>query len=218
MLKEVGFELVFPSAWPSVFWHPHLRLLLAVYVDDFKMAGPKDNLAKGWELIGSRIDMDTPSPLGRYLGCEHVIKENCRLGAADHPFAHVFDKSIPDPAAKTVAAAPVQDFAEYIDEEGVYIRHHCQPRKALSAISSVEADAMQLGDLRCTEATAVNGSEMPLSWDTASKQAKLDTLCGLDKPTSSSPMLANTKLWMRLRGSGIRMLRRSKCDHRLSMT
>ena len=59
MLKEVEFELVFPSAWPSVFWHPHLRLLLAVYVDDFKMAGPKDNLAKGWELIGSRIDIDT---------------------------------------------------------------------------------------------------------------------------------------------------------------
>ena len=53
MLKEVGFELVFPSAWPSVFWHPHLRLLLAVYVDvdDLEMAGPKDNLAKGWELI-----------------------------------------------------------------------------------------------------------------------------------------------------------------------
>ena len=63
--KEVGF-----------------RLLLAVYVDDFKMAGPKDNLAKGWELIGSRIDVDTPSPLGRYLGCEHVIKENSRLGTA----------------------------------------------------------------------------------------------------------------------------------------
>ena len=30
MLKEVGFELVFPSAWPLLFWHPHLRLLLAV--------------------------------------------------------------------------------------------------------------------------------------------------------------------------------------------
>ena len=35
---------------------------------------------------------------------------------------------------------------------------------------------MQLGDLRCTEATAVNGSEMPLSWDAASRQTKLDTL------------------------------------------
>ena len=159
-----------------MFWHPHLRLLLAVYVDDFKMAGPKDNLAKGWELIGSRIDMDTPSPLGRYLGCEHVIKENSRLGTADHPFAHVFDKSIPDPAAKPATAAPVQDFADYLDEEGVYVRYHCQPRKALSAISSVEADAMQLGDLRCTEATAVTVSEIPFSWDTASKSSKLDTL------------------------------------------
>ena len=140
------------------------------------MAGPGDNLAKGWELIGSRIDMDTPSPLGRYLGCEHGIKENSRLGTADHPFAHVFDKSIPDPAAKPATAAPVQDFAEYLDEEGVYIRHHCQPRKALSATSSVEADAMQLDGLRCTEATAVTGSEMPLSWDSASKSSKLDTL------------------------------------------
>ena len=140
------------------------------------MAGPKDNLAKGRELIGSRIDMDTPSPLGRYLGLEHVIRANSRLGTADHPFAHVFDRSIPDPAAKPAIAAPVQDFAEYLDEEAVYIRYHCQPRIAMSAVSSVEADAMQLGDLRCTEATAVTGSEMPLSWDSASKSSKLDIL------------------------------------------
>ena len=120
--------------------------------------------------------MHIPLPLGRYLGCEHVIKENSRLGTADHPFAHVFDKSIPDPAAKPATAAPVQDFAEYLDEEGVYMRHHCQPRKALSAIKAVEADAMQLGDLRCTEATAVTGSELPLSWDSASKSRKLNTL------------------------------------------
>ena len=146
-----------------------MRLLLAVYVDDFKMAGPKDNLAKGWELRGSMIDMDTLSPT-------HVIKENSRLGTAGRPFAHVFDKSIPDPAAKPAIAAPVQDFAEYLEEEGVYVRYHCQPRKALSAISSVEAVAVQLGDLRCAEATAVTGSEMPLSWDTASKPSKLDTL------------------------------------------
>ena len=30
MLKEVGFHLVFPAAWPSVFYHPDLKLLLAV--------------------------------------------------------------------------------------------------------------------------------------------------------------------------------------------
>ena len=29
MLKEMGFELVFPAAWPSVFYHSGLGLLLA---------------------------------------------------------------------------------------------------------------------------------------------------------------------------------------------
>eukprot|EP00975_Prorocentrum_lima_P029499 6192974-Prorocentrum_lima.AAC.1 len=28
-----------------------LTLFLVVYVDDFKLAGPKANLAKGWKLI-----------------------------------------------------------------------------------------------------------------------------------------------------------------------
>ena len=116
---------------------------------------------------------DTPSPLGRCLGCEHVIKQNTRLRTTDHPFAHVLDKSIPDPAAKPASAAPVQDYAEYLEEEGVYVRYHCQPRKA---ISSVEAETMQLGNLRYTEATTFTGSEMPLSWDVASKPSKLDTL------------------------------------------
>ena len=63
MLQEVGFELVFPAAWPSVFYHKGLQLVLAVYVDDFKMAGPKVNMSQGWKLIGSKIDMDTPTDL-----------------------------------------------------------------------------------------------------------------------------------------------------------
>ena len=55
MLGEVGFQLVFPAAWPSVLFHPTLKLLLAVYVDDFKMSGPSDSMKKGWELISSKI-------------------------------------------------------------------------------------------------------------------------------------------------------------------
>eukprot|EP00974_Lingulodinium_polyedra_P041546 3990403-Lingulodinium_polyedra.AAC.1 len=31
------------EAWPSCFWHEELRLMLSVYVDDFKMAGPTAN-------------------------------------------------------------------------------------------------------------------------------------------------------------------------------
>ena len=43
-----------------MFWHPKLKLLLGVYVDDFKMSGPSNNIDGGWKLISSQIDMDTP--------------------------------------------------------------------------------------------------------------------------------------------------------------
>ena len=46
-----------------------------VYVDDFKMAGPTENLTKGWEIIRSSIKTDDPQPPGKCLGCNHVIKD-----------------------------------------------------------------------------------------------------------------------------------------------
>ena len=47
-----------------MFWHPKLKLLLGVYVDDFKMSGPSSNIDEGWKLISSQIDMDTPEDAG----------------------------------------------------------------------------------------------------------------------------------------------------------
>ena len=103
MLAEVGFFMPDPEGWPSVFFHDRLKLLLVVYVDDFKMSGPKESMKRAWELIGSRIDMDKPGTVGRYLGCDHVYSTGVKLGHHDHPFAHAFDKSLPDPAAVTAA-------------------------------------------------------------------------------------------------------------------
>ena len=48
-LKKVGFEAVLTDIWKSVFYHPVKKLLLVVYVDDFKLAGPKDNIKEGWK-------------------------------------------------------------------------------------------------------------------------------------------------------------------------
>jgi hypothetical protein len=73
-LKAVGFEPLAES-WQSCYWHEQLRLMLIVYVDDFKMAGPAENLAKGWELIRRGIVLDPPEELGLYLGCRHFIRE-----------------------------------------------------------------------------------------------------------------------------------------------
>ena len=57
--------------------------------------------------------MDVPADIGRYLGCDHVQELQVKLSVRDHLFAHLFDKSLPDPAAKEAAAAErTQDFWE----------------------------------------------------------------------------------------------------------
>ena len=132
MLVELGFFMPDPEGWPSVFFHDRLKLLLVVYVDDFKMSGPKESMKRGWELIGSKIDMDKPGTVGRYLGCDHVFSTGVKLRHHDHPFAHVFDKSLPDPAAVPATAAQhrTQDYWDFEPGQGYFIRHHVQPRKS----------------------------------------------------------------------------------------
>ena len=58
-----------------MYWNDKLKLLLSVYVDDYKMSGPKSTLANGWKLLRSGIDTEDPGPLSRYIGCDHEIKE-----------------------------------------------------------------------------------------------------------------------------------------------
>ena len=115
--------------------------------------------------------MDTPTPLGRYLGCEHIPRD-CKLAKHDHPFAHVFDKSIPDPAAKPASAAPTQDYTEIFPEEGVLVRHHLQPRKATYRPSKEESALMQLGQIRCTEINPLSGSDNSEKWDSTCSSGK----------------------------------------------
>ena len=43
--KSVVFQLV-GEGWQSCYFHPALKLFLVVYVDDFKMSGPKETLIK----------------------------------------------------------------------------------------------------------------------------------------------------------------------------
>lgn len=64
-LRSVGFEPV--STWESTFIHTDLQLVLSVYVDDFKMAGPADHTKKAWSIIRGVISMGDPTNLGNYL-------------------------------------------------------------------------------------------------------------------------------------------------------
>eukprot|EP00969_Alexandrium_andersonii_P212677 9390696-Alexandrium_andersonii.AAC.1 len=44
------------------------------------MAGKPGNVQKGWEVIQSRLDLDPPTNIGRFLGCEHEIVERVHNG------------------------------------------------------------------------------------------------------------------------------------------
>ena len=49
-----------------------LLLFLVIYVDDFKLSGPADNLPKGWDLIAKGLNIDKPKDVNgqTYLGCQ----------------------------------------------------------------------------------------------------------------------------------------------------
>lgn len=67
-VKQLGFIPV-GEEWPSMYFRPKLRLLLAIYVDDLKMSGPAENLAAGWKLLRSRLNIEPETDPGLYLGC-----------------------------------------------------------------------------------------------------------------------------------------------------
>ena len=72
-LRKCGFAAV--PDWCSVYWNDKLKVLLAVYVDDFKMAGPTAKVEEAWRLIRDAIKTDEPADAGKYLGCDHIQKD-----------------------------------------------------------------------------------------------------------------------------------------------
>ena len=42
-VNKQGFYPFGPE-WPSVYFHSDLKLMVSIYVDDFRLAGPKENL------------------------------------------------------------------------------------------------------------------------------------------------------------------------------
>ena len=160
-LYAVGFHPLYPECWPSMFWHPRLKLLLGVYVDDFKMSGPSENIDAGWKLIASQIDMDTPEDAGRYLGCEHIFKFDVKLNKSDHPFAHVFDASVPDPSSKPASPARrTRDYWEHMPELGVHVHHHLQPRKKFQD-KPKDSESFRAGTHRLTVCEPCQSNDEP---------------------------------------------------------
>ena len=77
-VRAVGFEPI-GEEWPSVYIHEKLQLVLVVYVDDFKMAGPQKKLAQGWSMLRTHLKIEPETGLDMYLGCNQS-KGNVTLG------------------------------------------------------------------------------------------------------------------------------------------
>ena len=59
--------------WNSCFVHKKLGLFLVVYVDDFLLSGPCENLEAAWTQIRSVVKLGKQGPLAQFLGCGHVV-------------------------------------------------------------------------------------------------------------------------------------------------
>lgn len=67
-VKTIGFKPV-GEEWPSMYFHAGMKLLLVIYVDDLKLAGPSGNITKGWNLLRTKLKIEPETDSGLYLGC-----------------------------------------------------------------------------------------------------------------------------------------------------
>ena len=67
-LSQVGWTET--SKGSSIFRHSKSQARLAIYVDDFVLSAPKDEVKALWAQISSVISLDDPSPLQKFLGCD----------------------------------------------------------------------------------------------------------------------------------------------------
>ena len=108
-IGKEGWKQILPDVWQSIFYHAEYNCMLVVYVDDFKLAGPTENMEKAWASIKRAINIGDPE-----------------LKRKAHPFAHVFD-------SQAAAAARTQhqttDFWQHDPINKTWTRYHLQPRK-----------------------------------------------------------------------------------------
>ena len=72
-ILNAGFTKV--KEWESLYVHYEKKMFLSVYVDDFHMAGPKENMADMWQALrDNKLELDPPVPFDghQYLGCQQV--------------------------------------------------------------------------------------------------------------------------------------------------
>lgn len=122
-------------------------MMLSVYNDDFKMAGPKVTLNKAWTMIRSAVSMDEPTPLGEYVGRGHekvnVVPQNCVYQSVDEPRMNV------------VLAAPNNEYP--------CGRRPCREGRGLEETPGAKADRDEMESFRAASARSMASWSIVLS-------------------------------------------------------
>ena len=97
-VQKVGFRPLGDER-PSLYFHPEMRLLLVIYVDDLKMAGPKEQLPIGWAMLRQELRLEEETQLGLYLGChisegEAVLHDNMRVQTVTYDMETYLDMTV----------------------------------------------------------------------------------------------------------------------------
>lgn len=66
VVRKIGVLPI--QTWPSCYYHPTWKLILSVYVDDFKLSGPDTYMEVSWIHLQQHLEMEEPVPAGLYVG------------------------------------------------------------------------------------------------------------------------------------------------------
>ena len=97
-VKKLGFVPIGPN-WPSMYHYGKLNLLLVVYVDDLKLAGPSGSLSQGWGMLRSLLNIEPETDLGMYLGCtlkkgENRLKDGTRVSTMTYDMESFLEQCV----------------------------------------------------------------------------------------------------------------------------
>ena len=101
-----------------MFFQKKTKVMLSVYVDDLKAAGPKDAVDIMWAQLRKLIDIEPPTKLGSYLGCEHSVTQEV-FDPAKAPWANLPGMRSEGTAGDTLPPKKVNvmnyDMCSYVD-------------------------------------------------------------------------------------------------------
>ena len=60
------------EGWPSCYWHKEFKAFMVLYVDDFKISGPKTRMREAWESVMRHIVIDAPTKMKAFLGSGYL--------------------------------------------------------------------------------------------------------------------------------------------------